>query len=151
MQRSASVHRLCSGKEPRIFIRFISVVVILFGFFCWPQIIGFVTLRNVFGAIRVRYSSFFAWFGRISLELFIGQYHIWLAADTHGVLVLIPNYPVLNVIVTSYILVCVAHEIHLITGQLAPLAVPSDWKRALRNVVLFFSALVPIAVHDGML
>ena len=40
-------------------------------FFCW-QIVSFIVLRNVFGPVRVRYSSFFAWFGRISLELFIG-------------------------------------------------------------------------------
>ncbi|EFX82868.1 hypothetical protein DAPPUDRAFT_48914 [Daphnia pulex] len=113
-------------------------------------IISFIVLRNVFGPLRVRYSSFFAWFGRISLELFIGQYHIWLAADTHGVLVLIPNYPVLNVMVTTYILVCVAHEVHTITGQLVTLAVPSDWKKTIRNVFVFFLALVPIAIHDGM-
>lgn len=80
----------------------------------------------------------------------LGQYHIWLAADTHGVLVLIPNYPVLNVMVTTYILVCVAHEVHVITGQLVSLAVPADWKKTLRNVILFFLALVPIAIHDGM-
>ena len=79
-----------------------------------------------------------------------GQYHIWLAADTQGVLVLIPNYPILNVMVTTYILVCVAHEVHAITGQLVPLAVPSDWKKTIRNVILFFLALVPIAIHDGM-
>ncbi|KAK4010994.1 N-acetylneuraminate 9-O-acetyltransferase [Daphnia magna] len=113
-------------------------------------IVSFIVLRNVFGPLRVRYSSFFAWFGKISLELFIGQYHVWLAADTHGVLVLIPNYPVLNVMVTTYILVCVAHEVHTITGQLVPLAVPADWKKTLRNVILFFLALVPIAIHDGM-
>ena len=80
-----------------------------------------------------------------------GQYHIWLAADTHGVLVLIPNYPILNVLATTFVLVCVAHEVHVITGQLVALAVPSDWKRALRNVILFFLALVPIAIHAGML
>jgi len=113
-------------------------------------IMSFVLLRNVFGAVRMRYSSFFAWFGRISLELFIGQYHIWLAADTHGLLVLVPNYPVLNVMVTSYILVCVAHEFHEITGKLVGFFVPTDWKRCLRNVVVFFLVLVPIAIHDGM-
>lgn len=52
--------------------------------------------------------------------------------------------------VTTYILVCVAHEVHTITGQLVPLAVPADWKKTLRNVILFFLALVPIAIHDGM-
>jgi len=113
-------------------------------------IVSFILLRNVWGSLRMRFSSFFAWFGRISLELFIGQYHIWLAADTHGVLVLVPNYPVLNVIVTSYILVCIAHEFHQITSRLVAFFVPSDWKRTLRNVVIFFLVLVPIAIHDGM-
>ena len=68
--------------------------------------------------------SFFAWFGRLNLELFIAQYHIWLSADTHGVLVLIPNYPVVNVLLTSFIFVCACHEIHTITGQLTPYFVP---------------------------
>jgi hypothetical protein len=46
--------------------------------------VSFVLLRNVSGWLRSRYSSFFAWFGRISLELFLAQYHIWLAADADG-------------------------------------------------------------------
>ena len=48
------------------------------------QIISFVILRNVSDILRSRHSSFFSWFGQISLELFVGQSHIWLAGDTHG-------------------------------------------------------------------
>ena len=74
-------------------------------------------------------------------QLFVAQYHIWLAADGRGVLVLIPNNPVLNVIVTSFIFVCAAHEINVATSTLLPYFVPSDWKSLLRNVVIFvFSA-----------
>ena len=51
---------------------------------CFFQIVSFVVMRNTFGWVRSRYSSFFAWFGRISLELFLAQYHIWLAADADG-------------------------------------------------------------------
>ena len=39
-------------------------------FFSW------VVLRNMAGLWRSRYSSFFAWFGRISLELLISQVEI---------------------------------------------------------------------------
>ncbi|GIY77377.1 n-acetylneuraminate 9-O-acetyltransferase [Caerostris extrusa] len=53
-------------------------------------ILSYLILRNVSSYLRTKYSMFFAWFGNISLELFIAQYHIWLAADTHGVLVLVP-------------------------------------------------------------
>lgn len=113
-------------------------------------ILSYIILRNISGLLRTRYSTFFAWFGKISLELFIAQYHIWLAADTHGVLVLVPGYPVLNVMVTSLVLVCVAHEVHMLTARLMPLAVPADWKYLVRNVVIFGLFLVPIGVHDGM-
>ena len=94
--------------------------------------------------------SFFAWFGRLNLELFIAQYHIWLSADTHGVLVLIPNYPVVNVLLTSFIFVCACHEIHAITCTLLPYFVPSEPLLVVRNVTIFVLILVPIGIHDGM-
>lgn len=113
-------------------------------------IVSYIFLRNVSGMLRTRYSTFFAWFGEIHLELFLAQYHIWLAADTHGVLVLLPGFPVLNLIVTTYIFVCVSHEIHQVTKTLLPYAVPDDWKHVLRNLILFMAVLVPIGINDGM-
>ena len=55
----------------------------------------------------------------IGLQLFIAQYHIWLADDTHAILVLVPGNALLNHIVTTFIFVCVAHEIHVVTSTLA--------------------------------
>ncbi|KAL3275434.1 hypothetical protein HHI36_020195 [Cryptolaemus montrouzieri] len=113
-------------------------------------IISYIILRNISGFLRTRYSSLFAWFGEISLELFISQYHILLAADTHGVLVLLPGYPVMNMIITSFIFIAASHEIHRLTKILLPYAVPSDWKLVLRNFILFLAVLVPIGINDGM-
>ncbi|KAI1285807.1 N-acetylneuraminate 9-O-acetyltransferase [Halotydeus destructor] len=113
-------------------------------------IVSFITLRNLSGLLRSRYSAFFAWFGRISLELFVGQYHIWLAANTHGVLVLVPSYPVLNVVVTLVIFVWVSHELHCLTGHLVNFAVPSDWRYMARNLIIFILILIPIGIKDGM-
>uniref|UniRef100_A0A8C2ZNT1 CAS1 domain containing 1 n=1 Tax=Cyclopterus lumpus TaxID=8103 RepID=A0A8C2ZNT1_CYCLU len=88
--------------------------------------LSFILIRNIPGYARSIYSSFFAWFGKISLELFICQYHIWLAADTKGILVLIPGNPSLNIMVSTFIFVCVAHEISLITNDLAQMVIPKD-------------------------
>ena len=138
-------------------------------------------LRNISDFFRSRHSSFFAWFGEISLELFVGQSHIWLAGDTHGkdrkrwiwkcisvykkrillsyiilflisgVLVLIPNYPVVNILLTSFIFACAAHEIHLITTILVKILVPDNkFKVVLRNTLLFIAILIPIGIQDGM-
>lgn len=86
----------------------------------------------------------------IRLQLFIGQYHIWLAANTHGVLVLVPSYPVLNVVLTLVIFVCIAHEIHMLTVRLLAYAIPTDWRYLTRNLIIFAVILIPIGVKDGM-
>ncbi|PAA88338.1 hypothetical protein BOX15_Mlig034020g1, partial [Macrostomum lignano] len=112
-------------------------------------ILGYACVRNVWGSLRQRYSVFFAWFGRIALELFIAQYHVWLSNDTSGLLVLIPSNYVLNLITTSFIFVCLAHEVHSITRLLTPYAVPDDWRLAMRNLLIFCAVLVPIGVTHG--
>ncbi|XKL62963.1 hypothetical protein PGB90_005327 [Kerria lacca] len=119
-------------------------------YICILPIICYVLLRNVSGILRTRYSIIFAFFGRISLELFVSHFHIWLSADSHGILVLVPQFPVINILVVSYIYVCIAHELHCITKNLLPYAVPSDWKIALRNVFFFFVLLIPTGIRDGM-
>uniref|UniRef100_A0A665V7Z6 CAS1 domain containing 1 n=1 Tax=Echeneis naucrates TaxID=173247 RepID=A0A665V7Z6_ECHNA len=98
------------------------------------QILAFILIRNIPGYARSIYSSFFAWFGKISLELFICQYHIWLAADTKGILVLIPGIPSLNIMVSTFIFVCVAHEISLITNDLAQVVIPKDSMALLKRL-----------------
>lgn len=89
-------------------------------------------------------------FHHILFQLFIGQYHTWLAADTQGLLVLIPGNPLLNLVVTSFIFVCLAHEIHLITGTLANFAVPKEGKYLARNCVVFALLMIPVAIDRGV-
>ena len=48
-------------------------------------ILAFVAMRDCLAWTRRYHSAVFAWMGRISLETFILQYHIWLAADTKGI------------------------------------------------------------------
>lgn len=136
------VTSLCQNKDECLHIH---------PYISFLPIVSYIVLRNLLTWLRTRYSTFFAWFGRISLELFVTQYHVWLVADTHGVLVLVPRYPVMNAIVTSFIFVCTAHELHQITVVLTRYAVPRDWKCLLRNIMCFIAILLPIAITNGVL
>jgi N-acetylneuraminate 9-O-acetyltransferase len=49
-------------------------------------VMAFGVLRNSRDCLRTHHSRLFAWIGRCSLELFVLQYHLWLAADSHGIL-----------------------------------------------------------------
>lgn len=49
-------------------------------------ILAFIHLRNCTRGMRNNYSTAYAWLGKISLETFVLQYHLWLAGDTKGLL-----------------------------------------------------------------
>ena len=49
-------------------------------------VLSYAVLRNSTSFLRSRYSAAFAWLGRCSLETFTLQCHIWMAADTKGLL-----------------------------------------------------------------
>ncbi|CEP09070.1 hypothetical protein [Parasitella parasitica] len=93
----------------------------------WIPILSFVILRNYTRRARNSYSRFFAFVGKISLETFIGQFHMWLAADTRGLLVVLPNASWViksqfgwwaNLLVSSIVFVFVCYHLSLATGVL---------------------------------
>lgn len=55
-------------------------------FISFIPIFGFIALRNINPSARLWYSQSMAWLGRCSLETFTLQFHIFLAADTRGLL-----------------------------------------------------------------
>ena len=59
-----------------------------FPYISTAPILVYVMFRNTGRQARSFHSSIFAWMGRHSLETFTLQFHIWLAADTKGLLAL---------------------------------------------------------------
>jgi hypothetical protein len=93
----------------------------------WIPILSFVVIRNFTRFGRNTYSRFFAFIGKISLETFIGQFHMWLAADTKGLLVVLPNASWViktqvgwwvNLIVSSIVFFFVCYHLSQATGVL---------------------------------
>lgn len=131
---------LCRTKDAcNMYISYITIIPIL----------SFIMLRNTLDFVCEKCSYMFSWIGKISLELFVCSFHIWLAADSHGILVLLPGYPVLNVLIVTFIFICVAHELNKITRLLSHHFVPNNWRICLRNFFSFLILLFPVAIKNG--
>ncbi|GAA5875890.1 hypothetical protein JCM8547_001695 [Rhodosporidiobolus lusitaniae] len=84
-------------------------------------VLAFIVLRNATPALRSTSSKFFAFFGQCSLETFLIQYHMWIAGDTRGVLMMIPGglwIRPLNLVVTALVFVFVSNQVSIATGAL---------------------------------
>ncbi|KAF9481030.1 Cas1p-domain-containing protein [Pholiota conissans] len=83
-------------------------------------VLSFVTLRNSSAILRSASSRAFVFVGKCSLEAFIIQYHIWLAGDSKGVLLIIPGTQrrPLNFILTTIIFFYVCDRVSYATIEI---------------------------------
>ncbi|GJN94627.1 hypothetical protein Rhopal_007710-T1 [Rhodotorula paludigena] len=84
-------------------------------------VLAWCVLRNATPWLRSTSSKFFIFFGQCSLETFILQFHLFIAGDTRGIIMMIPGGAWLrpiNFIITSLIFVFVSNQVAIATGVL---------------------------------
>ena len=110
----------------------------------------YITLRNLSKRARQYHMHLFAFLGKITLETYIGQFHIWMVttgpdytrlpdAAPKRLLMLLPEgWPMVNFVLVSVIYLAICYRIFKITVNLRSMAVPdscADNSAVLRNLV----------------
>ena len=81
---------------------------------CIPILI-YIWFRNMHPFLRSRYLDLFAFLGKVTLETYLSQIHIYMIGDAKEILIYLPGYPMLNFLLATAIYLAVSYRLFHLT------------------------------------
>jgi len=110
-------------------------------------IFSYLVLRNIVSALRRRYLHLFAWCGKITLETYILQFHVWM--KTTGVngspkylMVWLPGYFWTNFVLVTAMYIFLSYRVFIITAALRDVVIPKEGGVALGKRAVLVGAIL---------
>ena len=101
---------------------------------CIP-IVVYLWLRNLYPVLRAHHLNLFKWLGKITLETYLSQIHIYMIGDAKKILVYIPSYPLLNFMVATAIYLYISLHLFKMTVFFSSYLLPRDLRVICKNAL----------------
>lgn len=90
----------------------------------------YIYFRNICPLFRRYHLGLLASVGKVTLETYLMQHHIWLTSNAKTLLVFIPEWPTLNLLLTTCLYVFISRRLYKLTISLRARLIPLEPKAA---------------------
>ena len=99
-------------------------------------IVIFIVLRNSFPLLRRYYIYMFEWLGKITLETYLSQLHVYLQSNAKNLIGYLPGYHLLNFALATIIYLWISHTLFNLTTEFSTYLIPKDKNILLRHFTI---------------
>ena len=104
-------------------------------------IICFIVYRNLYPWLRTRYISLFAFLGKITLETYLSQLHIYLQSNAKNLIIYIPDSPLLNFALITTLYLIISYVIFNLTTEFSAYLLPNNLRTVGKNAMIVVGLL----------
>ena len=104
-------------------------------YFSFIPLLTYIYIRNMFAFLRERHSFLLSWLGKITLETYISQLHVYLQGNATLLIIYIPGYPLLNFALSSFIYVFLSYHLFQLTVHLSAYIIPKDSQKMIKRML----------------